>query len=89
MPWMNNRERLGETGLPGSRTPAASESLETFNHPSLRPFFFQRAFSRASTSRGRRKLTALSAPTLATLTTMALIACPTRPRLAGCCLMGS
>ena len=78
---MNSRERAGDTGLPGSSLPAARVSFDTFSQPSLRPSFLHSAFSTASASRGTRKLTALSAPTFATLITMALMAVPTSPRV--------
>ena len=74
VPWMSSSERSGETGVAESSAPAASVSLVTLSHPSLRPCFFHDAFSYASASFGSARLTALSAPSLTTSTTIALIA---------------
>ena len=71
---MNSSERPGDTGAPDASAPAASVSSETFSHPSLRPRFFHRPVSTASASCGSANDTSLSAATLATLITIALMA---------------
>ena len=74
VPWMKSSERCGDTGVPVASAAAASVSSVTSSQPSSRPRFFHEFFSKASTSFGSTRVTSLSPASLATFTTMALMA---------------
>src|SRR6185503_4617923 len=80
VPWRNSSARSEDDGLPDVRTPVASVSAVTLTHPSFRPRLLHVFFSKAATSFGSNRLTALSAPPFPTLIIITLIASATTPR---------
>jgi hypothetical protein len=74
VPWMSSNERSGDTGLAAANAPAGERVLGDLQPSFFEAMLFPRRRSYASASFGSARLTALSAQSLTTSTTIALIA---------------